>query len=55
VALEVVTKFAPRQDDSVQQLLDLGVANLGFQEHLADEVDRPLNEQGMSFFCPLDN
>jgi hypothetical protein len=54
VALEVVTKFAPRQYDGIQQLLDLRVANLGFLEHLADEVDWPLNKQGMSFLCPLD-
>jgi hypothetical protein len=55
VALEVVAKFAPRQDDGIQQLLDLRVANLGLREYLTDEVDWSLNEQGMSFLCPLDN
>ena len=43
VGLEVVTQLASSQDYGVDQLLDVGVACLSLEEHLADEVDMSLN------------
>jgi hypothetical protein len=53
--LEVVSQLLPRQDHRVQQLLNLWVADLGFGQYLADEVDWPLNEQCMPLFSSLDH
>jgi hypothetical protein len=51
----VVSQLPPCQDHRVQQLLNLWVADLGFGQYLADEVDRPLNGQCMPLFLPLDH
>jgi len=43
MAEEVVLQLASGEDYGVDQLLDLGVTCLGLREHLADEIDRPLD------------
>ena len=53
--LEVVSQLLPCQDHRVQQLLNLRVADLGFRQYLANEVDWPLNGQCMPLFLPLDH
>jgi hypothetical protein len=55
MSLEVVSQLPPCQNHRAQQLLDLRVADLGLGEHLADEVDWPLNGQCMPLFLPLDH
>jgi hypothetical protein len=55
MSLEVVSQLPPRQDHRVEQLLNLWVADLGFGQYLADEVDWPLDGQCMSLFLPLDH
>jgi hypothetical protein len=37
--LKVVTQLAPSQDHGVEQLLDLWVLGLGFEQDFTDEVD----------------
>jgi hypothetical protein len=53
--LEVVSQLPPRQDHRVQQLLNLGVADLGLGQYLADEVDWPLDGQCVPFFSSLNH
>src|SRR5689334_18191487 len=55
MGLEVVLQLPLRQDHRVQQLLNLWVADLGFGQYLADEVDWPLNGQCMPLFLPLNH
>jgi hypothetical protein len=43
VGLELVPELAPREHHCVEQLLDLWVPRLGFRQHLADVIHRPLN------------
>jgi hypothetical protein len=43
VGLEVVPELAPREHHRVKELLDLWVPRLGFVQHLADVIPRPLN------------
>ena len=43
VAEEVVLQLASGENYSIDQLLNLRVPYLGFREHFADEVDRPLD------------
>jgi hypothetical protein len=50
-----VSQLLPHQDHRVQQLLNLWVADLGFGQYLADEVDWHLNEQCMPLFSSLDH
>ena len=50
-----MSQLPPRQDHRVQQLLNLWVADLGFGQYLADEVDWPLNGQCMPLFLPLNH
>jgi len=49
-----VLQLASGEDYGVDQLLDLGVTCLGFREHLADEIDRPLDGQWVPLLLPLD-
>src|SRR5690348_15723794 len=53
--LEVVSQLPSCQDHCIQQLLNLWVADLGFGQYLADEVNWPLNGQCMPLFLPLDH
>ena len=50
-----MSQLPPCQDHSIQQLLNLWVADLGLGQHFADEVDRPLNGQCMPFLLPFDH
>jgi hypothetical protein len=50
-----LSQLPPRQDHRVQQLLNLWVADLGFGQYLADEVDWHLNGQCMPLFLPLNH
>jgi hypothetical protein len=50
-----VSQLPPCQDHRIQQLLNLWVADLGFGQYLADEVDWPLNGQCMPLFLPLNH
>jgi hypothetical protein len=49
-----MAQLAPSQDYCIQQLLDLWVAGFCFVQYLTNEVDRPLNGQGMSLFSSFD-
>jgi hypothetical protein len=53
--LEVVSQLPPCQNHCVQQLLNLGVADLGLGQYLTDEVDQPLYGQCMPFFSSLNH
>jgi hypothetical protein len=54
VVVEVVAQLSCSQEHSIQQLLDLGISDLGGSEDLADEVHWMLNWMCMSFFLSLD-
>jgi hypothetical protein len=47
-------KLSAREDDRVEQLLDLRVAHLCVREYFTDEVNRPLNGEDVSFLASLD-
>jgi hypothetical protein len=49
-----VSQLPPCQDHRIQQLLNLWVADLGFGQYLADEVQWPLNGQCTPLFLPFD-
>ena len=52
---EVVLQLVACKDYGVDQLLNLGVTCLGLREHLADEIDWPLDWQRMPLLLPLDH
>jgi len=48
-----VTQLPPRDQDGVQELLDLGVASLRIGQDFANEVYGTLHLEGVSLFFPF--
>jgi hypothetical protein len=48
-----VAQLSPGNEDSIQELLDLGVACLGVGQDFTDEVDQTLDLEGMALLLPF--
>jgi hypothetical protein len=55
VSIEIMAQFARSDQDSIEQLLDLGVTGLRLVEYLADEVYWSLDLVHMPNLLALDN
>ena len=54
VVIKIVAQFSHGEEHHVQQLLDLGISDLGQPEDFADEVYMMMNRVYVSFFLSLD-